>query len=63
MNILIRGGRVIDPGTRTDQIQDLYVSDGLIADVGEDLEYEADQVIQAEGCYVMPGLIDMHVHP
>lgn len=62
MNILIRGGRVIDPGTRTDQIQDLYVSDGLIADVGEDLEYEADQVIQAEGCYVMPGLIDMHVH-
>lgn len=62
MNILIRGGRVIDPGTKTDKVQDVYLADGVIQEVGEGLEYEADRVVEAEGCYVMPGLIDMHVH-
>lgn len=62
MSILIRGGRVIDPGTKTDKVQDLYVKDNVIEEIGEHLDCQADQVIDAEGCYVMPGLIDLHVH-
>lgn len=62
MSILIRGGRVIDPGTKTDKVQDVYVVDGIIEKVGENLKCKADQEIQAKGCYVMPGLIDLHVH-
>lgn len=62
MSILIKGGRVVDPDTKLDQISDVLIKDGKIADVGEDIEEEADTVLDAEGCYVMPGFIDMHVH-
>lgn len=62
MSILIRGGRVVDPDTKLDQISDVLIKEGKIADVGEDIEEEADTVLDAEGCYVMPGFIDMHVH-
>ncbi len=62
MTILIKGGRVIDPASKTDQEMDLFISDGKIQKVAEKIETQADQIIDAEGCYVMPGLIDMHVH-
>lgn len=62
MSILIKGGRVVDPDTKLDQISDVLIKEGKIADVGEDIEEEADTVLDAEGCYVMPGFIDMHVH-
>ncbi|NCC44621.1 MAG: dihydroorotase, partial [Clostridia bacterium] len=62
MKILIRNGRVIDPDTKLDQKADLLIEDDKIAAVGKDIEDEADRVIDAKGCYVMPGLIDMHVH-
>jgi dihydroorotase len=57
--ITIRGGRIIDPAARRDEIADLHVIDGLIADrppVG------ASETIDAEGCIVCPGLMDIHVH-
>lgn len=62
MSILIKDGRVLDPATNTDKIQDIFVADGLIQEMGESLECEADQTVSAKGCYVMPGLVDMHVH-
>lgn len=59
MNIRIKNGRVIDPATKTDNVQDLFVKDGMIAVYqGEDI----DQTIDASGCFVMPGFIDLHVH-
>ncbi|SHO51510.1 dihydroorotase [Anaerocolumna xylanovorans] len=62
MSVLIKKGHVLDPSTGVDGIRDLYVKNGLVAAVGKNLEITADVVIDAEGLYVMPGFIDLHVH-
>ncbi len=62
MDILIKNGRVLDPATDTDQVKSILVRDGKIADADAPGETRADRVIDAAGCYVMPGLIDLHVH-
>ena len=57
----ITNGRIIDPVNHIDQIADLLVIDGRIA--GPDQSVPADvPEIDAKGCWVVPGLIDMHVH-
>lgn len=63
MNVLIKGGRVIDPSQKIDDTLDVLVENGLIKQVGKGLQAPADgKVIDAAGKYVVPGLIDMHVH-
>ena len=62
-DLLIRGGRVIDPVSRTDEKLDLLILDGKIARIAADIEHqEPIEVIDADGKLVMPGLIDMHTH-
>ena len=62
-NLLIQGGRVIDPSSRRDEIADVLIEDGKIAKVGRGLPAAAGTaVIDARGKIVMPGLIDLHVH-
>lgn len=53
---------MIDPATQTDQEMDVLISEGKIQKVAEEIDAHADQTLNAEGCYVMPGLIDLHVH-
>lgn len=60
--ILIKNGRVMDPKTGFDEITDVVLKEGIIQSVGEKAEGEFDQVIDANGCIVAPGLIDVHVH-
>lgn len=63
MKTLIKNGRVIDPATNTDKVMNILVEDDKIADRFEgDKAVEADEVIDANGMYVMPGFIDLHVH-
>lgn len=62
MSLLIRNGRVIDPASGRDGIFDVFVSDGIIRRVDKAIEDEADRVVDADGLWVMPGLIDLHVH-
>lgn len=62
MKILIKHGRVLDPDTRKDGIYDVLTEDGVIRKVASEIEEPADQILEAEGCWVMPGLIDLHVH-
>lgn len=63
MGILIQNGRVLDPATKTDKVCDVYLEEGIIRKVEEKLEASPeDQVIEAKGCFVMPGLVDLHVH-
>lgn len=57
---VIRGGRVIDPRQGLDQIADVVLEDGKIAEVGARVD-DPHRVIDAEGMIVCPGLIDMHV--
>ncbi len=60
--LLIRHGRIIDPTQQIDQHADLAIADGRIAAIGT-FEPSADEAwIDAGGCIVCPGLIDMHVH-
>lgn len=62
MKTIIRGGRVLDPASGTDAVKDVLFEDGVIVRVEENISDEAENVIDAEGMYVMPGLIDLHVH-
>ncbi|HZS88462.1 MAG TPA: amidohydrolase/deacetylase family metallohydrolase [Chloroflexota bacterium] len=62
-DLLIRGGEVIDPANDRVGRLDVAVSDGVIAAVGPDLPVEdAARVVDAQGLYVTPGLIDLHTH-
>ena len=60
--ILIKGGRVIDPANNMDTITDILVEDGKIAAVGTADNTANCEIIDAAGCWVVPGLIDLHVH-
>jgi len=61
--LLIKGGRIVDPASSLDSLRDLRIRDGRIAQIGEHLERDADEeVIEATGTVVTPGLVDMHVH-
>ena len=62
MTILIKNGRLINPSENLDKVMDIFVEDGIIKEKAESIEKQADTVIDAAGCYVMPGLIDLHVH-
>jgi len=55
MNLLIKGGRVIDPASGRDEIGDVFISDGKISGKQE----KTDQTIEAKGLVVAPGLIDL----
>ena len=64
-SILIKNGRILDPASGRDEIGDLFLRDGMIAespDCPAGGKSEDMEVLDASGCYVMPGLIDMHVH-
>ncbi len=64
MKIFIKGGHVLDPINNIDEVTNILVEDGVISEVGNDpdLEGVAMEVIDAEGMYVVPGLVDMHCH-
>ena len=62
MSVLIKNGRVINPATNTDEVLDVLVEDGIVSKLEKDIKVEAERVIDAKGCYVMPGFIDLHVH-
>jgi dihydroorotase len=57
----IKNGRIIDPVNQTDHIRDLLIIDGCIAGPDQAAPPNAAE-IDASGCWVVPGLIDMHVH-
>ena len=58
---VIANGRIIDPASGRDEQGDLFVVDGRIAASGATIPTDASR-IEAKGCWVVPGLIDMHTH-
>lgn len=64
MELILRGGRVIDPLTERDQTADVLCVDGRIAAIGADLpaSHPTAEVVDVTGHLVTPGLIDLHVH-
>jgi len=61
MTLLIQNGRVIDPANGRDDILDVLIEDGKITRVAKDIQTDAE-TIDAAGKWVVPGLIDLHVH-
>ena len=63
MKLVIQGGRVIDPANNIDQQADLYIQDGKIVALSDaPVGFNADQVLDATGQIVSPGLIDLCAH-
>ena len=60
MKIHIQNGRVIDPANNTDQQTDLFIADGRIVAIGKaPAGFEAEGFVDARGCIVCPGLVDL----
>lgn len=63
MKLLLKHGHLVDPAAGVDEICDILVEDGKIAAVGRELAApEGAELRDCGGCYIFPGLIDMHVH-
>jgi dihydroorotase len=61
-SLLIKNGRVIDPANGVDSKKDILVTDGVVTLIEDSIDKDADKVIDADNCWVMPGFIDLHVH-
>ena len=62
--MIIKGGRVIDPLSKRDEVLDIKIEDGKIVEIAKDIEASTgnEEIIDARGKIVVPGLIDVHVH-
>lgn len=62
-DLILKGGRIIDPANQFDGIADLAIKDGKIARVAESIQSaDTDAVVDVSGFLVTPGLIDIHIH-
>ena len=62
-DLLLKGGRVIDPKNKTDAVMDVAIARGKIAQVAPDIPAsQARRVVPVDGLLVVPGLVDMHIH-
>jgi dihydroorotase len=61
-DLIIRGGRVIDPATARDETTDIAFAGGKVQAVGPDLPGRGSEIVDARGLLVVPGLIDLHTH-
>lgn len=60
--ILIRGGRVIDPASGFDSVSDVLVTNGAVERINPGIEAPGARVVEARGCLVTPGFVDLHTH-
>ena len=60
--ILIKGGRVIDPKAKFDENSDILITEKVISKVAKNIRAKDVQLIDAQGCIVSPGFVDLHCH-
>jgi len=61
-DLVLRGGRVIDPVSGRDETADIAFGDGKVTGIGPDLPASGAKIVDARGLLVVPGLIDLHTH-
>lgn len=62
MSLLIKNGLVVDPKNNINSVMDILVNDGIIEKIAPSITDTADEVYDANGKVVAPGLVDLHVH-
>ena len=62
MSILLKNGTVIDYASQTQKKLDIFIENGKISKIGENLNFDAEKIIDCANLYIMPGMIDMHCH-
>ena len=62
MALLLKNAHVVDPSVELDGVVDVLIDGDKIAEVGENLAVEGAEVRDLSGKYLVPGLVDMHVH-
>lgn len=63
--MIIKGGRIIDPLSKTDEVLDIRIEKGIIAEIEKNIDekkFPEEEIIDASGKVIVPGLIDVHVH-
>lgn len=60
--MIIKNGHIINPATRESYTADILIKDGIICDISSQIDIADEEVIEAKGLVVAPGLIDTHVH-
>src|SRR5262245_5768004 len=60
--LLFRGARVVDPASSSDGVADVLIADGVVAEVGSDLDAAGAETIACDGLVLAPGLVDLHTH-
>ena len=61
-SILLKNGTVVDYASKTEDKLDVLIENEKISKIAKSIEENADKVIDCEGLYIMPGMIDMHCH-
>src|SRR6201998_222274 len=61
-DLVLRGGRVIDPATGRDEGADIAFGDARVTEIGPDLPAGHAETVDVRGMLVVPGLIDLHTH-
>lgn len=61
MRLLIKGGRVIDPSQKLDELADILIEEGIIKEIKRDIQTDAP-IYNAEGKLVLPAFVDLHCH-
>ena len=61
-DVIVKGGRVIDPSLRINAIRDVAIAGGRIAAVEANIAADAEETIDARGRLVVPGLLAIHTH-
>jgi dihydroorotase len=60
--LVIKGGRIVDPAQDIDQVGDVAIEDGIVRQIGSEIDAIGSETFDATGLIVAPGFIDMHVH-
>src|ERR1700748_1870879 len=60
--LVIKNGRLVDPAQNVDHVADIAIEDGVIREIGLNIDAAGSEEFDASGMVVAPGFIDMHVH-
>jgi dihydroorotase len=60
--LLFRGARLVDPAGGRDEVADVHVRDGVVADVGRGLDAASAEIVDCDGFVLSSGLVDIHTH-